>query len=251
MPNVGSLVLLRHGESTLNAQGRLTGLLDPGLTDRGRNEATHAAELLRAASFEPDSVYCSTMLRARETAKLITQSLTAGTFETHMVWQLNERNYGYLTGRGRNELLAEFGPVLLHEWRRSFHGAPPPMSARQLASISRNPAVAAMPQGTALRTESLETVVYRVRSLWLSTLRPALVGGSDVLVVGHGNSLRALCMVVGSLGEETVERLNLPTGQPLFFRFNSRIEPLIPGGTYLDPGDAAEAIVALIAVGGT
>lgn len=107
------------------------------------------------------------------------------------------------------------------------------------------------PPGTARATESLNAVATRVQGLWHQTLRPLLYTGSDVLVVGHGNSLRALCLVIGSLTEDEVERLNVPTGHPLEYRFHPGFVPYPRTGTYLDPGAAADAVGVLAADGGT
>ncbi|GAA5226204.1 2,3-bisphosphoglycerate-dependent phosphoglycerate mutase [Paeniglutamicibacter antarcticus] len=251
MPDHGTLVLLRHGESTLNAQGRFTGLLNPPLTARGRAQSLKAAAVLASAGFLPELIYSSTMVRATETGELLTAALTRGKVPVSKAWELNERSYGALTGRRRTELLEEFGLQMLHRWRRSLDEAPPPMSARLLTTIGRNSAVAAMPQGAAHATESLNAVATRIRGFWQGTLRPALEAGSDVLVVGHGNSLRALCLVIDSLGEDEVESLNLPTGHPLEYGFDPGFLPSPRGGTYLDPSAAAAAVDLLAAGGGT
>ena len=251
MPNVGTLVILRHGESTLNAQGRFTGLLDPVLTPRGREEVRHAGETLTDLGFIPQIIFSSTMSRAVESANLVNALLTAGTVPVLRAWELNERNYGSLTGRSRTELLRKFGPEVLHQWRRSMHQAPPPMTGWQLESIRASPALATMPASTILKTESLDAVVTRVRGLWSKILRPALVSGSNVLVIGHGNSLRALCMLIDSLSEDEVERLNLPTGQPLHYSFQTGCVPCPRGGIYLNPGAAAHAASVLAMDGGT
>lgn len=251
MPDPGTLVLLRHGESTLNAQGRFTGLLNPPLTPGGRAQALKAAALLESTGFLPDLIYSSTMARATQTGELLTGALTRGGVPVRTAWELNERSYGALTGRRRNELLEEFGPQVLHCWRRCLDAAPPPMSARLLLAIGRNSAVVAMPQGAAQATEPLNDVATRIRGLWRGVLRPALEAGSHVLVVGHGNSLRALCLVIDSLDEDEVERLNLPTAHPLEYGFDTGFLPSPRGGTSLDPCAAAAAIDLLAAGGGT
>ncbi len=251
MSELGTLILLRHGQSTLNAQGRFTGLLDPPLTSQGRRESRRAAESLADAAFIPECIFSSAMSRALETAQLVNEILTAGTVPIQEVWELNERSYGALTGLCKSELLAHDGPQVLHSWRRSLYGAPPPMTPRQLAAIGSNRAVTAMPQGTTRPTESLHAVVTRLQSFWHETVQPLLHVGTDVLIVGHGNSLRALCLIIDSLSEAEVEDLNLPTAHPLAYRFRPGFIPFPRAGTYLDPGAAAQAVAALTANGGT
>lgn len=251
MPEPGILVLLRHGQSTLNAQGRFTGLLNPPLTARGREEALTAAQTLASCAFIPDIVFSSTMARAQQTGAIVNGILTSGRVPVQTAWELNERSYGALTGRRREDVVAEFGPRLLHQWRRSLTGAPPPMSARRLGVIGRNSAVTAMPPGTAQATESLNAVAIRMGRFWSGILRPELVAGSKVLVIGHGNSLRALCLVIDRLNEDEVEGLNLPTGHPIEYRFGSAMVPSVRGGTYLDPAASAVALSLLAAEGGT
>ncbi|GAA4659322.1 2,3-bisphosphoglycerate-dependent phosphoglycerate mutase [Arthrobacter cryoconiti] len=251
MTGQGKLILLRHGQSTLNAQGRFTGLLDPPLTPQGRAEAVHAADILVSAAFAPDTIFSSTMVRAVETGLLVSERLTGGTVPVRTAWELNERSYGSLTGRLKKELLAEFGPQVLHYWRRSLYAAPPPMTPRQLTAIRSSNAAADMPPGTARATESLNAVATRVNGFWYKTLRPLLRDGKNVLAVAHGNSLRALCLILDSLTEEEVEGLNLPTGHPLEYSFHSGFIPYRRGGTYLDPDAAALAVSLVAADGGT
>jgi 2,3-bisphosphoglycerate-dependent phosphoglycerate mutase len=239
----GSLVLLRHGESTANAAGSFTGLLDVPLTDHGRRESLRAGALLRAVDFVPDAVLSSPLVRATETAAIVAAELGwTGTIEVDA--RLAERNYGAFTGRSKHELLAEIGPHEFHAARRSLHRAPPPMGDELFAALAAS--------GLATtRTESLADVVDRVGSLWSSCVRPLLLEGRDVLVVAHGNSLRALVAVIDALDAVSIEALNLPTGQPLLYRFAADGTPLERGGEYLDAEAAAAGIARVAAEGGT
>ncbi|HEY8701641.1 MAG TPA: 2,3-bisphosphoglycerate-dependent phosphoglycerate mutase [Arthrobacter sp.] len=142
MPAPGTLVLLRHGQSTLNAQDRFTGLLDPRLSPAGNDEAAFAGALLASSSFSPDAVYTSTLRRTRDTARIVLDVLGDPEAAVLSAWELNERSYGSLTGRARGELLSELGPEVFRFWRRSYYGAPPPMSRAELGAIRRSRAFA-------------------------------------------------------------------------------------------------------------
>jgi 2,3-bisphosphoglycerate-dependent phosphoglycerate mutase len=124
MPAPGALILVRHGQSVLNAQDRFTGLLDPPLTEAGRDEAATAGALLVSASFFPGAVFTSTLTRSRDTARIVLDVLGDPAVPVLAAWELNERSYGSLTGRARKELLSELGPDVFRFWRRSYYGAP-------------------------------------------------------------------------------------------------------------------------------
>ncbi|MBT2531362.1 2,3-bisphosphoglycerate-dependent phosphoglycerate mutase [Arthrobacter sp. ISL-48] len=251
MPAPGTLVLLRHGQSVLNAQDRFTGLLDPPLTPLGEDEAARAAALLVHSSFSPGTVYTSTLTRTRATARIVLAILDAPNVPVLAAWKLNERSYGSLTGRARGELLSELGPEVFRFWRRSYYGAPPPMSRAELGAIRRSKAFTGLAPEAVLPTESLCGVVKRVRIFWHQHLRPRIRAGEDVLVIGHGNSLRALCLVLDGLSHAEVEALNIPTGHPLAYRFTPNFAPLERGGEYLNPLAARTAAALVAAAGGT
>jgi 2,3-bisphosphoglycerate-dependent phosphoglycerate mutase len=251
MPAPGALFLLRHGQSVLNAEDRFTGLLDPRLSPAGKDEAALAGALLASASFSPDIVYTSTLKRTRDTARIVLDFLGDPGVPVLAAWELNERSYGSLTGRTRRELLSELGPEVFRFWRRSYYGAPPPMSRAELGAIRRSRAFAGLPPEAVQATESLSAVVKRVRIFWHQHLRPRIRAGEDVLLIGHGNSLRALCLVLDRLSHAEVEALNIPTGHPLLYRFTPELVPLVRCGVYLNPLAARTAADLVAAAGGT
>lgn len=250
MPDFGTLVILRHGESAFNAEGRFTGLLDPPLTGRGRTEAEDAARELAVARLLPIKIFTSTLLRATETADIVARSLEMDDLPERL-WRLNERNYGALTGRSKSELWSVFGEELLHRWRRTLHGTPPPMNPEALERLRNSPALVGVPPKSVLASESLFTVSKRINQLWLRRLCPLLLQGETVLCVGHGNSLRALCLLLDGLSDAEVEGLNIPTGQPLVYRFDCSTLPVPRGGRYLNPLAARTAAERVAAEGGT
>lgn len=245
----GQLVLLRHGESTANANGTFTGLLDVPLTPEGERQAVWAAEMLRANGVTPTIVVTSTLQRAVRTADLVTHELRLPQQATKR-WELNERNYGALTGQSKTTARAALGEVEFTRVRRSLTGRPPKMTFRNWWTLRHTPALRGLPRRAVRRTESLSDVVRRVCPLYETDLLPVVLGGATVLVVAHGNSLRALCACIDDLTEKEVADLNLPTGQPLLYRVGEDRALHPRGGEYLDPtADDAAALVA--AEGGT
>ncbi|MGY4858514.1 2,3-bisphosphoglycerate-dependent phosphoglycerate mutase [Cryobacterium sp. AP23] len=242
-PSGGSLVLLRHGQSTANAAGLFTGILDPGLSDSGADEARAAAGLLKSHDLVPDAVLVSLLQRAGQTAAVVAAALDlpAGTISAD--WRLNERNYGALTGRYKDDVRAEAGEDQFLAWRRSVDTAPPAMSDEQFATFAGTALFRGLPARALTRTESLRDVMRRVAEFHTERVLPLLAAGQTVLVVAHGNSLRAYCAVLENLDKSTIHRLNLPTGHPLVYQGGDR--------RYLDAPRAEAAALALTLDGGT
>lgn len=251
MPKRGSLLLLRHGESTANAAGLFTGVLDVPLTERGFHEAHIAGELIEAARFHLDVVFVSELLRSQQTATTVLDVLHRNSLHPLPDWRLNERNYGALTGRSKHEVLAEYGEPLFRTWRRSVNVAPPPMPDEQFTALARTQPFSSLPAAALTRTESLADVITRVRAFYAQRVLPELFTGSNVLIIGHGNSLRALCAELDQLTTKEVEALNIPTGQPLLYEFDVAFSPLPHSSHYLDPVTAHSAAAIIAQQGGT
>lgn len=246
----GALVLIRHGQSAGNAGGIFTGLLDVPLSPVGRDEAIRAAALLDAAGIEPDTLICSPLLRARQTARLLSQHLVRRPTEQLVDWQLAERNYGALTGCSKSSVVDRHGWDRFVSWRRSVDDAPPAMSRGDASRLYRG-RLDGITEAHLGRTESLRDVVARVAACWRELIRPRLERGLTVAVVAHGNSLRALCTVLDRLSDDEIRDLNLPTGHPLVYHLDPSGRPTPRGGTYLDPKGAAAAAVLIAHEGGT
>jgi 2,3-bisphosphoglycerate-dependent phosphoglycerate mutase len=240
----GTLILLRHGQSQANADGLFTGLRDAMLTVHGCDEARRAAMLIERAGLHPAAWFCSPLQRALETAKIVKTVLTSPPDHIEVDWRLAERNYGALTGKRKTDILAEYGQEQFLTWRRSVHTAPPPLTHEQFLALGN------LPEWLGL-TESLADVIARVSTLWRERIEPTLHGGNDVLVIAHGNSLRALCTVLDHLDADAVAALNIPTGHPLVYRFDDDGHPLTRGGLYLDAAAAAIAADTIAREGGT
>lgn len=246
----GLLVLLRHGESTANRDGTFTGLLDVPLTGRGELQAQQAGRLLRNQNVIPDKIFTSTLKRAVRTADIVQDTLDTRR-PTTVLWELNERNYGALTGRTKADVRAALGEVEFIRLRRSRDGRPPQMPVGQWEELRATPALRGLPSTAVQRTEALNDVIDRLEPVLRTHILPALKSGEVVLVVAHGNSLRALCACIDGLTDAELADLNLPTGQPLLYRLTEPDGTLLPrGGTYLDP-TAHDAAALVAAEGGT
>jgi 2,3-bisphosphoglycerate-dependent phosphoglycerate mutase len=167
------------------------------------------------------------------------------------VWQFNERNYGALTGMTKTDARRMLGDDKYLRLRRSRTGAPPPMSLQLWEELRSSSALRGLPDGALRRTEALSDVIERVRPVLHDRLLPMLRAGRSVLVVAHGNSLRALCACIGDLTGPELEQLNLPTGQPVQYHL-APTGALVPrGGAFLDPTAAQHAAALVAAEGGT
>lgn len=233
-----TLVLLRHGESEWNAEDRFTGWVDVDLTAEGRDQAAHSGALLRQAGLHAGAMHTSVLRRAEVTGALALQAAGQADVPTSRSWRLNERCYGVLQGQPRSVVRARFGPRQFDLWRRSYDVAPPPLEPGSRWDVSADPAYAGL---DVPRTESLSAVAARLLPYWCDFIVPDLQAGRTVLVVAHGNSLRALIAHLDALSPEEVMGLNVPTGMPLRYDLRPDLSPAVRGGAYLDPERARRA----------
>jgi 2,3-bisphosphoglycerate-dependent phosphoglycerate mutase len=250
-PRPGVLLLLRHGESTANADDMFGGWLDFPLTPRGRAQASEAGRLIRDAGLSPAAVHTSLLTRAVDTADAVLAESTAGAQTVTRSWRLNERHYGAFQGRSRAAVRAEFGDEAFLRWRRSYDAPPPPMADDDPTHPRRDPRYAAVPPDELPSTESLADVCRRLLPHWRSVIATDVAAGWTTLVVAHGNSLRALCMILDGLSPEEVRSLHIPTGVPLRYDLDDSLLPQVSGGAYLDPSAAAAGIAEDAAAGFT
>jgi 2,3-bisphosphoglycerate-dependent phosphoglycerate mutase len=242
---MGTLVLLRHGESVWNAENLFTGWVDVPLSAKGESEARRGGELLADAGLLPDLVHTSVLRRAIATANIALDRCERHWIPVRRDWRLNERHYGALQGKNKKQTLARYGEEQFMLWRRSYDTPPPPIDPTDEYSQAGDPRYAAL--GASLpRTECLADVVARLLPYWHETIVPDLRSGATVLLAAHGNSLRALVKHLDGVSDTAIAGLNIPTGVPLRYDLDDDLRPTNPGGTYLDP-DAAEASIAAVA----
>ena len=242
---MGTLVLLRHGESEWNSKGLFTGWVDVGLSATGADEAANAGRLLRDAGLRPDVLHTSVLSRAIQTAHIALEAAERLWLPVRRSWRLNERHYGALQGKDKAQTRKEFGDEQFMLWRRSYDVPPPPIPDDDPLSQAGDPRYALLPPELLPRTECLKDVQWRLLPYWYEFIVPDLAAGRAVLVTAHGNSLRALVKHLDNIGDEEIAGLNIPTGIPLVYELDSGFRPLEPGGRYLDPQAAAEAAEAV------
>lgn len=245
MTNIGTLILLRHGESDWNKKNLFTGWVDVELTDTGREQAKRGGELLVERDLLPDVAFTSLLRRA-----IITCQLSLDAADRHWIpvtrsWRLNERHYGALQGKDKAQTLKEFGEEQFMLWRRSYDTPPPELDRDSEFSQFNDPRYSMLPPDVRPQTECLKDVVERMLPFWYDAIVPELLAGKNVLVAAHGNSLRALVKHLDGMSEDDVVGLNIPTGIPLVYHLDAELKPTNPGGEYLDPDAAADAIKAV------
>jgi 2,3-bisphosphoglycerate-dependent phosphoglycerate mutase len=241
----GTLVLLRHGESEWNAKNLFTGWVDVDLSAKGEAEARRGGELLREHDLLPDLVHTSVLRRAIRTAEITLHTCDRHWITTRRSWRLNERHYGALQGKNKKQTLDQYGEEQFMLWRRSYDTPPPPIADDDEWSQAGDPRYASLPPELRPKTECLKDVVDRMLPYWYDAIVPDLRTGATVLVAAHGNSLRALVKHLDGMGDDEVVGLNIPTGVPLRYDLDDDLRPVKPGGEYLDPEAAAEAIEAV------
>jgi 2,3-bisphosphoglycerate-dependent phosphoglycerate mutase len=241
------LVLLRHGESDWNALDLFTGWVDVGLTEKGRAEAVRSGELLTEHDLLPDVLYTSLLRRAITTAHLALDSADRLWIPVRRSWRLNERHYGALQGLDKAETKAHYGDDQFMAWRRSYDTPPPPIERGSKFSQDTDPRYANIGGGPL--TECLADVVARFLPYFTDVIVPDLRTGKTVLIVAHGNSLRALVKYLDQLSDDDVVALNIPTGIPLRYDLDVDMRPVVAGGTYLDPEAAAAGAAAVASQG--
>jgi 2,3-bisphosphoglycerate-dependent phosphoglycerate mutase len=242
---MGTLVLLRHGESDWNAKGLFTGWVDVGLAAKGVQEASTAGRMIADAGLRPGIVHTSVLTRAIATANVALDAAGLGWLPVRRSWRLNERHYGALQGKDKAQTREEFGDEQFMLWRRSYDVPPPPIADDDPLSQSGDPRYATLPPEIMPRTECLRDVVARMLPYWYDAIVPDLAAGQVVLVVAHGNSLRALVKHLDGISDAAIAELNIPTGIPLLYELDAAYRPVVPGGRYLDPDAAAAAAEAV------
>ncbi len=239
------LVLVRHGESVWNSEGLFTGWVDVGLSPKGVDEAVTCGTLLDEHGPRPDVVHTSLLTRAIQTAHLALESANLLWLPVRRSWRLNERHYGALQGKNKAQTREQYGEEQFMLWRRSYDVPPPPIDDDDPHSQSADPRYALLPADLRPRTECLKDVVERLLPYWYDAIIPDLAAGRTVLLVAHGNSIRALVKYLDEIGDADIAGLDIPTGMPLIYELDAAFRPVTRGGRYLDPEAAAAGAAAV------
>ncbi len=214
------LALTRHGQSLWNLENRFTGWVDVDLTEKGEAEARRGGLLLSEAGFEPDLAYTSVLKRAIRTLWLSLETMDRMWIPVGKDWRLNERHYGALTGLNKAETAGKHGADQVKIWRRSFDTPPPPLAADDERHPRFDPRYGALDPALLPATESLALTLARVRPCFEDKIAPQLEAGRDVLISAHGNSLRALIMMLFKVSPDDIMGYEVPTGNPMLIELD-------------------------------
>ena len=223
----GKLILCRHGQSEWNLENRFTGWADVDLSPKGEQEAKDAGLTLTHEQLSFDLAYTSVLKRATRTLWIMLEEMSLTWIPVTNAWELNERHYGALQGLNKSQVAAEYGEEQVQIWRRSYDTPPPalnddderhPRFEIRYASVSDLPA-----------SESLKDTLLRVKPYWQTKIIPSLLGNQDVLIVAHGNSLRAMVKMIENISDKAIVDFNIPTGIPLAYEFNENLKPIKQG----------------------
>jgi 2,3-bisphosphoglycerate-dependent phosphoglycerate mutase len=221
----GKLILVRHGQSTWNLENLFTGWHDVDLTELGRREATLAGRQLLQEKLEPQIAFTSVLKRAIRTLWLILDATDRMWIPVERSWRLNERHYGALQGLNKAQTVEKHGEAQVKIWRRSYDIAPPALGVDDPRHPRFDPRYADVAPELLPATESLKDTLQRVQPFWEARIIPQLEAGKDVLLVAHGNSLRALVKMLDRMSEREIVEFNIPTGIPMLYELDARLQP--------------------------
>ena len=219
-----SLVLLRHGQSTWNLENRFTGWTDVPLTYKGILEAKCAGRLLKSMQFRPTIIYTSLLTRAIKTANLVTEEMKMEYLPVERSWRLNERHYGALQGLNKSETAKLHGEEQVKLWRRSYDIPPPALDGNDARHPANDPRYHEIPVKSLPTSESLLNTLIRVLPFFEDKVFPKLLKGENVMVVAHGNSIRAVVKELDGLSKSEILDVNIPTGIPLVYEFDGNLK---------------------------
>lgn len=242
------LVLVRHGESDWNKKNLFTGWTDVDLTEKGIEEATEAGRALKREGYTFSVVYTSLLRRAIRSANLLLDEMELSWLPVVRSWRLNERHYGALQGLDKAETAAKYGEDQVLIWRRSYAIPPPELAAGDERLPGNDPRYAKLGASALPKTECLKDTVARFLPFWEDTIAPALHNDEKVIIVAHGNSIRALIKFLDGVSDEDIVNLNIPTGVPLVYELDKDLKPI--RSFYVGDAEKVKAAQAAVAAQG-
>ena len=220
---MNNLILVRHGQSLWNKERKFTGFMDIELTEKGKSEARHAGRLIKKLNIGFDAYFTSELKRAINSLSIILEVLDIPDVEINKAWELNERHYGDLTGKNKDEIITKYGNKQVNIWRRSYDTRPPPLNKQHPYKDKIK---------SSILCESLKDTFLRTIPYYEQKIKPLISSKRNVLIVFHGNSCRALLMKILNISKEKIIELEIPTGNPLLIRFSDNLK--VQNYKYLD-----------------
>ena len=218
------LVLLRHGQSLWNKEGRFTGWADIDLSPEGKEEAGYAGRLLKDCGYSFDIAYTSYLKRAIRTLWIVQEEMDLMWIPVFPSWRLNERNYGSLQGCSKKEMETRYGPKAVHKWRRGYLDTPPAMGEGDERNQAKDPRYETL-KGNIPRAESLKDTLDRMLPLWHERIALDLQAGKKVFISAHGNTIRAMVKHIDGISDRDIEDVEIPTGIPLVYLLDDDLTP--------------------------
>ncbi len=216
--------MLRHGESQWNLENRFTGWTNVGLTKKGENEAREAGLLVSKNNLKIDTIFTSYLERATDTAKICLDQIKNNDLDIVYNWRLNERHYGALQGLNKTETAEKYGYEQVKIWRRSYDVSPPRMDKNNDAHPSKDPQYSHIEPTLLPSSESLKDTLLRVMPFLNKRLIPDVKKGKNLMIVAHGNSLRAIVKFFKQISDYDIVSLNIPTGSPFVLEINKELK---------------------------
>ena len=220
------LVLVRHGQSEWNLENKFTGWTDVELSEQGIREAKEAGKVLKEKGFTFDLAYTSYLKRAQNTLKLILEEMGESDIETRMSWRLNERHYGALQGLNKAETAEKYGAEQVKLWRRSNDVRPPELAEDDPRYPGNDPKYSELSKDELPKTENLIDTIDRVLVYWNEEIKPAIESGKNVIIVAHGNSLRALIKYLDNISDDEIVGVEVQTGNPICYELDDNLKPI-------------------------
>jgi 2,3-bisphosphoglycerate-dependent phosphoglycerate mutase len=212
---MNNLILVRHGQSLWNKERRFTGWADIDLTEHGKSEAKRAGKLIKELNIEFHGFFTSQLKRATNSLEIILKILNKSNTEIIRTASLNERHYGGLTSLNKDEIIKKYGSQQVQIWRRSFDVPPPPMESLHPYKNKIK---------SSILSESLKDTFNRVVPYYEKSIKPLIFSKKNILIVFHGNSIRALLMEIFNISKEKIVEFEIPTGNPLLIQFDDKIK---------------------------
>ncbi|QMU99410.1 2,3-diphosphoglycerate-dependent phosphoglycerate mutase [Borrelia sp. A-FGy1] len=239
------LVLVRHGESEWNKENLFTGWTDVKLSEKGITEALNGGKVLKQEGYSFDIAFSSVLVRANDTLNIILSELGQSYIDVEKSWRLNERHYGALQGLNKSDMAAKYGEHKVLVWRRSYDVSPMPLEETDKRHPIHDLRYRNIPKSALPSTECLKDTVARVIPYWTDKISKAVLEGKRVIIAAHGNSLRALVKYLDNMSEDSILRLNIPTGIPLVYELDENLMPI--KNYYLGDKDKIKAAMESVA----
>ena len=226
-PNsIRRIVLLRHGESIWNKKNLFTGWTDVDLSEQGKAEGIEAGHILKEHRLTFDIAFTSVLKRAIRTLWLVLDNMELMWIPVYRDWRLNERHYGALQGLNKSDMVNKFGAAQVELWRRSYDSRPPALKLDDPRHPRLDARYRELSPNEIPDTECLRDTLARFLPYWLEHIMPAVRSGKSVLIVAHGNSLRALVKYLDNVSDADIVEMNIPTGIPLVYELDENMKPI-------------------------